>query len=65
MQLHKRVEKLEANASPTACKIVHLVGVMPGQSHEQACAAYGRPISDEDDVIFLVGVEAPVREVEQ
>ena len=65
MQLHKRVEKLEAKVTPVGCTIVHLVGVMSGQSHDEACAAYGRPISDEDEIIFLVGVEAPVQEVEQ
>jgi hypothetical protein len=63
MQLHRRVEKLEAKVSPVGCKIVHLVGVLSGQSHDDACAAYGRPINDEDDVIFLVGVEPTVREV--
>lgn len=65
MQLHKRVEKLEAKVSPMGCKIVHLVGVMQGQSHDEACAAYGSPIADDEDVIFLVGVEPTRRESKQ
>lgn len=57
MQLHRRLEKLEAKVAPIGPRTVHLVRLLAGQNHDEACACYGRPISDEDDVIFLVGVE--------
>jgi hypothetical protein len=65
MQLHKRVERLEAKVAPVGFKMVHLVGVLSGQSHDEAGAAYGVPIGEDDEVIFLVGVEPAVKEVEQ
>jgi hypothetical protein len=62
MQLHKRVQKLEAKAGPAELLAVHLVGVMPGQTEEQACASYGLPIGHDDMVIFLIGQQPTQQE---
>jgi hypothetical protein len=56
MQLHKRLGKLEAKA-PTELRTVHLVGVMPGETEEEARSRYGRPTSEDDMLILLVGKE--------
>ena len=61
-QLHRRVENLEAKVAPAGFQTVHLVGVMPGETEEEACARYGSPISASDGVIFLVGPEPAQQE---
>ena len=57
MALHKRVEKLEAQAGPTERRRVHLVGLDPGETGAEARARHWEPIKDGDEVIYLVGVE--------
>jgi hypothetical protein len=57
MQLHRRLEKLEAKVAPTGTKIIHLVSLSAGETEDEACARYGKEIGQEDDIIFLVGME--------
>ena len=57
MQLRKRVEKLEAKTAPGEFRMVHLIGVLPGETEQEACASYGKKIGEDDDIIFLVGKE--------
>ena len=58
LHLHKRIERLETKLSPAEPMNVHLIGMEIGDTQEAAQARYGQPIGSDDQIIFLVPMEA-------
>jgi len=55
MQLHRRLEKLEAATAPAPVMKWHGIVMLEGETEEQARVRYG-DIGDDDGVILLVPV---------
>jgi len=56
MQLHRRVEKLEAKVAPATVQKWHLIGMADGETEEEARVRYGQPIGEDDGLVLLVPV---------